>query len=107
MSEDFLVLGERPTLRDYQTYVAQLEVERGFADQSVIAKCLLMGEEVGELFKAVRTIEGLKVDVPGSEVGAELADVLIYLCAIANRYGLDLEREFRAKEAKNKTRVWT
>jgi NTP pyrophosphatase (non-canonical NTP hydrolase) len=42
------------TLADVQTYVSQLEVERGFNDESVMQKCLLLGEEVGELFKAVR-----------------------------------------------------
>jgi NTP pyrophosphatase (non-canonical NTP hydrolase) len=35
-----------------------------------------------------------------------LADCLIYLCAIANRYGIDLEAAFRAKEAKNRERTW-
>ena len=33
--------------------------------------------------------------------------MFIFLCSIANRYGLDLEAEIRAKEEKNKTRVWT
>jgi len=104
---DELPLPEQPTLADFQRYVMELEEVRGFSEQSVIDKCLLMGEEVGELFKAVRTREGLKIDVPGDEVGHELADVFIYLCAIANRYGLDLEAEIRSKEEKNKTRVWT
>ena len=106
MQTDELVLPPAPTLSDFQSYVAQLEVHRGFDSQTSIDKCLLLGEEVGELFKAIRTTEGLKIDVPGGEVGAELADVLIYLCAIANRYGIDLELEFRAKEEVNKTRVW-
>ena len=101
-----LSLPANATLADLQVYVAELERQRGFDAQSPIDKCLLLGEEVGELFKPVRTSEGLKIDVPGGEVGAELADVLIYLCAIANRYDLDLEAEFRAKEALNKTRVW-
>ena len=104
---DDLQLPTRPILADFQRYVVELEDVRGFSDQSVIDKCLLMGEEVGELFKAVRTREGLKIDVPGGEVGQELADVFIFLCSIANRYGLDLEAEIRAKEEKNKTRVWT
>ena len=99
-------LGIRPTLGDYQSYVGRLETERGFIEQNVLDKCLLLGEEVGELFKAVRQAEGLKMDTPGGEVGHELADVLIYLCAIANRSGVDLEAAFREKEAINKTRTW-
>ena len=63
---------------------------------------------MGELFRAVRRAEGLKVD-PASraaDVADELADCLIYLCAIANRYGIDLEAAFCAKEAKNRERTW-
>jgi len=99
-------LPDQPLLADYQRYVRQLEDERGFSDQTLIDKCLLLGEEIGELFKAVRTREGLKVDVRGGEVAGELADVLIYLCAIANRCDLDLEEAFRVKEEQNKTRTW-
>ena len=101
-------LKERPTLADFQVYVAELETERGFDDQSVRDKCLLLGEELGELFKAVRKVEGLKVDVSSQfgTVSEELADVLIYLCAIANRYDIDLETAFRDKEAINHRRSW-
>ena len=35
------------TLADLQAYIAEMEVERGFSDQSTIEKCLLLGEEVG------------------------------------------------------------
>jgi NTP pyrophosphatase (non-canonical NTP hydrolase) len=101
-------LNEHPTLASYQAYVTQLEIERGFSEQSVRDKCLLLGEEVGELFKAVRRIEGLKVDA-SSQFGAvseELADIFIYVCAIANRYGIDLESAFREKEVVNHQRSW-
>jgi len=104
-----VILPPRPTLDDVQHYVADLETERGFADQSARDKCLLFGEELGELFRAVRRAEGLKVD-PNSraaDVADELADCLIYLCAIANRYGVCLETAFRAKEVKNQARTWT
>ncbi len=103
-----LELPERPTLADYQRYVRKLETQRGFADQSVLEKCLLIGEELGELFKAVRCAQRIKLD-PASRVGSvgeELADLLIYICAIANRFDLDLEEELRAKEEINKSRTW-
>jgi transcriptional regulator with XRE-family HTH domain len=51
----------------------------------------------------------LSVD-PSSQVGSvgqELADVLIYVAAIANRAGIDLADELRAKERINETCVWT
>ncbi|MCX6093147.1 MAG: pyrophosphohydrolase [Candidatus Bipolaricaulota bacterium] len=99
----------RGTLADFQRYVAELERERGFDDQTARDKCLLLGEEVGELFRAVRRAEGLKVDPTSrpAEVADELADCLIYLLAIANRYDVDLEAAFRAKEARNRERAWT
>ncbi len=101
-------LPKSPTLAAYQTYVVELEQERGFEEQSARDKCLLLGEEIGELFKAIRKAEGLKVDLNSdlSEVSHELADILIYLCAIANRYGIDLETAFREKEAINEKRQW-
>jgi NTP pyrophosphatase (non-canonical NTP hydrolase) len=102
-------LDDRPTLSDYQRYVAQLEDERGFAGQSARDKCLLLGEEAGELFKAVRRAEGMLIDRTSSfaEIADELADLLIYLCAIGNRYGIDLEAAFRNKETVNEKRAWT
>lgn len=99
---------KEPTIQNLQLYVKQLEIERGFIDQTVIEKCLLLGEEVGELFKAVRKSEKIKIDSNSQkhEVGNELADILIYLCAIANRYQIDIESAFREKEEINKNRVW-
>lgn len=96
------------TLHNIQQYVKELEVERGFDHQTVIEKCLLLGEEVGELFKAIRKSEKIKIDQNSQkhEVGNELADILIYISAIANRYGIDLERAFREKEEINKKRKW-
>ena len=101
-------INHHPMLADFQSYVAQMEAERGFADQSVRDKCLLLGEEIGELFKAVRKSEGLKVDAssPVGTISEELADVFIYVCAIANRYDIDLETAFREKEAINHERSW-
>jgi NTP pyrophosphatase (non-canonical NTP hydrolase) len=99
---------EHASLGDLQRYVRQMEVERGFAVQTAVQKCLLLGEEVGELFRAVRRREGLVVDPASADpaIAHELADLLIYLCAIANRYGVDLEEAFRAKERVNATRTW-
>ncbi len=69
----------------------------------------MLGEEVGELFKAVRKERKMSVDAKSKigSCGEELADVFIFLCAIANRLEIDLETAFREKEERNKTRVWT
>lgn len=98
-----------PTLADYQQYVIELEAERGFSDQTVLMKTLMLGEEMGELFKAIRKQQAIKIDHASAQVGEideELADMFIFLCSIANRYGIDLEEAFRAKEEINKQRVW-
>lgn len=76
--------------------------------QTVLDKCLLLGEEVGELFKAIRKATNLKTDV-NSNIGTvkeEIADILIYLCAISNRLEIDMEEAFREKEEINKNRKW-
>ena len=97
-----------PTLKDYQSYVVELEEERGFADQDVIEKCLMLGEEVGELFKAVRKAKKIKIDDNSkiTSVNEELADIFIFLCSVANKFEIDLEQAFREKEEINKTRTW-
>lgn len=101
-------LPARASLDQLQTYVATLEIERGFSHQSSLEKCLLLGEEVGELFKAVRKQSGMPVEAGTGAlpVADELADILIYLCAIANRHGISLEEALRVKEERNRARVW-
>ena len=101
-------LNDSPNLAAIQTYVKELEQERGFTNNPIQQECLLLGEEVGELFKAIRKHEHLQIDA-SSKVGTpaeELADILIYLCAIANRLNIDLETALRDKEEVNKERVW-
>lgn len=99
---------DHPNLAALQGYVKQLEEERGFTSSTVQQECLQLGEEVGELFKAIRKQQKMKIDhksVIGS-VDEELADILIYVCAIANRLDINLEQAFRDKEEVNKTRRW-
>ncbi|MBI5004643.1 MAG: pyrophosphohydrolase [Candidatus Lloydbacteria bacterium] len=104
-----LNLKGKPTLKDIQEYVKELEKERGFSDDPTIQKCLLLGEEIGELFKAIRKSEKMKIDKNSehTSIEEELADIIIYLCSIANRYDIDLEDAFREKEEVNKKRKWS
>lgn len=107
MKKSSLNLRDEPTLQDIQNYVRDLKKERGFKN-TVQEECLLLGEEIGELFKAIRKFNGMRVDAK-SKVGVideELADILIYVCAIANQLDIDLETAFRAKEEINKQRSW-
>ncbi|MBX3183572.1 MAG: hypothetical protein KIT72_05570 [Polyangiaceae bacterium] len=108
-------------MRDYQRYIAELEAYHGWERVSLVETCFLMGEEVGELFKAVRRVRRLYEAVietddaaPApveqaarvAEVGDELVDVLNYLLAVANRLDIDVEQAFVAKNTKNLARTW-
>ena len=70
-----------------------MERERGFSDRDVVQQCLLLGEEVGELFKAVRKCKKMRIGTTSITVTVdeELADVLIYLCVIGNRLGVSID----------------
>lgn len=99
-------------MAEYQRYIHALEDLHGWLDADLARNCFLMGEEVGELFRAVRRIEGV-LDSTGSvreervaNVSEEIVDVLNYLLAIANRLDIDVEQAFREKNAHNQTRVW-
>ncbi|MBZ4374882.1 MazG nucleotide pyrophosphohydrolase domain-containing protein [Corallococcus sp. AS-1-6] len=100
-------LPERAAMLDYQRYIHDLESLHGWLQQDLVLNCFRMGEEVGELFKAVRQYEKKSSEATAREhVGEELVDVLNYLLAIANRAGVDLEQAFREKNARNQQRTW-
>lgn len=106
-------LPARATMRDFQRYVHDLEALHGWLDVDLVHNCFLMGEEMGELFKAVRRYERIyeqaeapEVDDRKREVAHEIVDVLNYLLAIANRVDVDVEAAFREKNAVNQERSW-
>jgi NTP pyrophosphatase (non-canonical NTP hydrolase) len=100
-------------MAEFQQYIEKLEQMHGWTEVDLVNNCFLMGEEVGELFKAVRKL--LKVYPqsgvappadPTADVADELVDVFNYLLAIANRLDIDVEAAFRAKNARNQLRTW-
>lgn len=110
-------LPEHATMRDYQKYVHELEAHHGWLDVDLVHNCFLMGEEVGELFKAVRKVERFYLEdvkaEPSAEreaarahVGEEIVDVFNYLMAIANRLDIDVEEAFVQKNETNQKRSW-
>ena len=105
-----LILKENPTLADFQEWIKIMRKERGFDDESIIEECLLLGEEVGELFKAIRKHHTKIVfddeTSQNTEVAHELADVFNMLLCVANSAGINLEDAFRNKENINKKRKW-
>ena len=104
-----LELKKEPTLKDFQEYVAQMKQERGFNTSDKFYECCLFAEECGEVISAIRKNSKSGSIGTGSKAGniaEELADVLIYLCSLANMHDIDLEQAFREKEEKTKQRTW-
>lgn len=101
-------------LADYQRYITALEARMGWSEVDLVHNCFLMGEEVGELFKAVRRVlkfydqdgDSAESHERVQHVSEELVDVFNYLLAIANRLDIDLESAFIEKNTKNQQRVW-
>lgn len=103
-----LQLKNNPTLADLQAYVAAMAKERSFDKDTVEQRFMLLLEETGEFAKAARKQAGMgfAADTKTKELDEEAADVLIVLLGLCNKLGIDLEQAFRAKEEKNKQRVW-
>jgi NTP pyrophosphatase (non-canonical NTP hydrolase) len=96
------------SLQALQTYIWQMNKERGFSGEDVSKKMLLLTEEIGELAKAVRKVAGMKFaeTTKQTELSEEIADVLIVLLGLSSLTGIDAYEALCAKEAKNRERVW-
>ncbi|MBI2584020.1 MAG: hypothetical protein HYW25_05105 [Candidatus Aenigmarchaeota archaeon] len=90
------------TLRHIQEYITHKIDQRGFADETVHERLLLLTEEVGELVNACRKVTGMNVDQNreiNNKIGEEITDVINMVFAVGIKLGIDIEREFLAKEA--------
>lgn len=57
-----LHLPENPSLKDYQKYVREMILERGFKDETIQDLLMLLLEECGELARACRKHTNIKSD---------------------------------------------
>lgn len=83
--------------------------ERDFIDQNISELLMLLMEECGELARACRKHTSVKSDTARetqNNLSHELADIFMYVLAIANKYDINLETAFREKEEINKKRSW-
>jgi len=85
-------------IRSAQKLAWDNKINKGFNTTNVPLKLGLLTAEVGEAFTAWRK------DL--SDFGEELADVFLYLAAIAEMNGLDLQTEVQQKIAKNCERTY-
>jgi len=83
-------------LSELATKVEELEVIRGFADETIPDKMDVLDEEVYEFYEAV---EGR------GSVAEEGADVINTVIMIFKRYGIDPEKALNDKIEKDKLRV--
>ena len=102
---------EDTSLVELQNYINNVLEIRGFNNQSIELKLMLLMEEVGELAKSIRKdstrlpIDRCKIN-NYSSIEEEIADVLIILFSIANKLQIDLYDAFLKKEKENIKRKW-
>lgn len=92
---------KKGTIKHLQKYIAYKIEKRGFSDETVHERLLLLTEEVGELVKACRKITGMNCDTKRKitvNVGEEITDVINMVFAVGIKLGLDIESEFLKKE---------
>src|SRR3990167_1070374 len=97
------------TIKHLQYFVAGKIKERGFKDETLQERLLLLTEELGELVNACRKITGMNVDQRReitNKVGEEVVDVLNMVFAVGIELGLDIEKEFFEKDEKIDKRVY-
>ena len=107
-----IILPEGASFSDYQAYIKALEEKKGWLDVDLVHNCFFLGEEMGELFKAVRSHTRLATETGSKtantqEIAYEIVDILNYLISISNRLDIDIEQAFREKNAINQKRSWS
>lgn len=96
------------TIAAYQQYIRQVMAERGFDDETVSQKFMLLLEETGEFAQAARKRADLAqaTDSSAETLQDAAADVFAVLLDICNHVEVDLEKAFISREHKNQTRSW-
>lgn len=105
------LLNNKNSIDEVQEYIRQVITIRGFSEQKVQDKMLLLLEETGELAKAIRkTLPEASVDYEKIEnytdIEEEIADVFIVLISICNKLNINLFDTIKKKEGKNIKRQW-
>ena len=104
-------ISKTSTLNELQDYIRSVIRIRGFENEEIEKKMLLLLEETGELAKAIRKdytdmgIDDKKLN-HYTNIENEVADVFIVLICICNKLNINLFDAVYKKEAENVTRNW-
>lgn len=104
-------LKETNTLREVQNYIANMNEVRGFNDETIQERMLLLTEEIGELAKAIRkTSKNMYTDINKEynydTIESEVADCFYVLLSVASYLNIDVFQSLKDKEKENINRVW-
>lgn len=97
------------TIKNLQKYITEKIKSRGFEDESLHERLVLLMEEVGELAKACRKISRMNSDQNRKnifEVGEEVVDVINMVFAVGIKLELDVGKEFIKKEKEVDKRIY-
>lgn len=97
------------TIKHLQEYITDRIKSRGFDDETLHERLVLLFEEVAELAKACRKASGMNEDTKRENeflVGEEIGDVLNMLFAIAAELSIDIEKQYIKKEKKVDKRTY-
>lgn len=104
-------LQETDSLRKVQQYIKAVNTVRGFEDQPIEERMLLLTEEIGELAKSIRkNATNMSTDVNKQynydSIESEVSDCLYVLASVCNRLDIDMFKCLKDKERENIHRVW-
>ena len=104
-------LQETDSLRKVQQYIKAVNTVRGFEDQPIEERMLLLTEEIGELAKSIRkNATNMSTDVNKQysydSIESEVSDCLYVLASVCNRLDIDMFKCLKEKEKENIHRVW-
>ncbi len=104
-------LKETDSLREVQQYIKAVNTVRGFENQPIEERMLLLTEEIGELAKSIRkNATNMSTDVNKQysydSIESEVSDCLYVLASVCNRLDIDMFKCLKEKEKENIHRVW-
>jgi len=97
------------SISQLQIYISGKITQRGFDDETLEQRLMLLTEEIGELNKACRKRSGIKTGQHSNDhqIGHEIADVINMIFAVAIELGIDVEAEYSDKETEIDQRLYS